>query len=328
MQQSGSPRALPLARHTLWSRARLPRTCWSFALGLTLASGAAGCAESPIGDDYDAEVDPAWTARPVEPGLDALVPSDPLDGSPEQPRERGPDAARDAGSDAELTAIPEDAALPGLDAATGSDARVRDASPPVMEAATPPSCPAPQSLCGNACLDLGSNNDHCGECGRRCSSGQGCILGRCWNAPPSNCERKTNEKHVYLFCTPRVNWSAARARCIDAAMDLVVVDNANENSFVRSFDRETWLGASDLQTEGNWTVVPPGNRGATNGAALPYTNWESGEPNNDRTCTGLGGVDNCRFGEVVDEDCLLLRTTGRWNDAECTQERSYVCEMY
>jgi hypothetical protein len=40
-----------------------------------------------------------------------------------------------------------------------------------------PTCAAPASLCGNACVDLSRNALHCGECGKACKKGQGLQIG-------------------------------------------------------------------------------------------------------------------------------------------------------
>ncbi|MFM9107554.1 MAG: EB domain-containing protein [Chloroflexota bacterium] len=40
-------------------------------------------------------------------------------------------------------------------------------------------CAEGHRRCKGRCLDLGSNNQHCGRCGRGCGKNETCIQGRC-----------------------------------------------------------------------------------------------------------------------------------------------------
>jgi hypothetical protein len=40
-------------------------------------------------------------------------------------------------------------------------------------------CPAGQTSCAGACVDLQRDPNHCGACGRRCNAGESCSAGRC-----------------------------------------------------------------------------------------------------------------------------------------------------
>ena len=45
-------------------------------------------------------------------------------------------------------------------------------------------CPAGQSLCSAACVDLSSDPSNCGACGNQCASGTGCAQGVCGQIVP------------------------------------------------------------------------------------------------------------------------------------------------
>ena len=68
-----------------------------------------------------------------------------------------------------------------------------------------------------------------------------------------------------------------------------------------------WIGVTDSRSENKWTD--------TNGKALTFKAWSSGEPNN-----------------KGNEDCALTNWNGRpvWNDLECgyshSTVRSYACQ--
>jgi hypothetical protein len=69
-----------------------------------------------------------------------------------------------------------------------------------------------------------------------------------------------------------------------------------------------WIGLSDIQEEGTWvwmsSKIPlvPGD----------YTNWESGQPDNDDD----------------DENCVNLEENFNmlWNDLACHTVQNYICE--
>jgi len=46
---------------------------------------------------------------------------------------------------------------------------------------------------------------------------------------------------------------------------------------------------------------------------VPYTNWDSDEPNN-----------GCWL--ICNEDCTEIKTSGKWNDNDCDDRKHYVCE--
>lgn len=48
------------------------------------------------------------------------------------------------------------------------------------DGATPqPSCPSPQTRCGEACLDLTHDDTSCGQCGKACGAGEVCEASTC-----------------------------------------------------------------------------------------------------------------------------------------------------
>ena len=239
-------------------------------------------------------------------------------------RVQTPDAAAslDAAAPRPDAAAPRDAAQPMVDAAA------RDAAPPAMEAAAP-MCTAPQRTCGGSCVDTRSDTMNCGECGMRCGQGESCLESRCFPRPPEGCMARAFANHAYLFCNTARTWRDARASCLAARMDLVVIDDNAENEFVRSIGNPAWIGASDQANEGRFTTPVRGNAERLDGPQVPFTKWANGEPNNDRHCQdGRQLGDLCVGGDWVDEDCGQLYADGLWNDARCAQTHRAVCEAY
>ena len=67
----------------------------------------------------------------------------------------------------------------------------------------------------------------------------------------------------------------------------------------------TWIGGSDLDTEGvlKWAI---------SGNALTFTDWTDGDPNN-----------------AEEEDCVALYDyQGLWVDIDCSESFRAICEHY
>ncbi|XP_031557769.1 perlucin-like protein, partial [Actinia tenebrosa] len=109
-------------------------------------------------------------------------------------------------------------------------------------------------------------------------------------------------------------WIEARKACFAMGGDLVKIDSAQENNYVALLalaipknNNYLWIGlVADKNHKFMWI----------DGTYLSgqYSNWRSGEPNND------GGVENCGH---------LYLDSMTWNDDTCVQKSpplSYICE--
>src|SRR5215213_8308633 len=64
-------------------------------------------------------------------------------------------------------------------------------------------CPEGQTRCGDRCVNLQTNERHCGSCSNRCASNQTCCKGRCVNL-------QRNERH----CGSCFNRCAEGQECV------------------------------------------------------------------------------------------------------------------
>lgn len=99
--------------------------------------------------------------------------------------------------------------------------------------------------------------------------------------PKPNFEVKatvTDNGHTYMLYDDVLTWTQAKAKCEELGGHLVTITSAHEQSVINGIigkgNRESyWIGASDAVTEGTFRWVT--------GEPFSYTNWSTGEPNND-----------------------------------------------
>ncbi len=131
----------------------------------------------------------------------------------------------------------------------------------------------------------------------------------------------THNGHSYYVSTSsNYKWTEARDAAIAAGGYLVSINNAAENSFVRSiipsycYKGRVWIGYNDVATEGTFEWV--------NGDMTSYTNWKQGEPNNQ-------GPGYCGYGwqnNQVDY-AIMKKKNGRWFDRKNCEKNNFVMEI-
>lgn len=98
-----------------------------------------------------------------------------------------------------------------------------------------------------------------------------------------------------------------KQKCLQAGGQLASPRNAEENAAVQQIvvlhKKLVFLGITDIQTEGKFKYL--------NGEAIVYSNWQSGEPNNDKG----------------KENCVEVYVSGKWNDKSCGEKRLLLCEF-
>jgi hypothetical protein len=134
--------------------------------------------------------------------------------------------------------------------------------------------------------------------------------------PDTSCTARTFSGSEYWFCSNHRSWTTARAKCQAVGLDLIRVETATENAFVKShISTDWWIGANDRTTEGSWTWTIGSSQfwsGDESGSPVGglYNNWSSGEPD------GLGS-----------EDCAQINGTGSWQEDHCDNSEQYICEI-
>ncbi|KAM5238001.1 CD209 antigen-like protein C [Ctenodactylus gundi] len=114
------------------------------------------------------------------------------------------------------------------------------------------------------------------------------------------------QKHCYFFSKSQKNWHDSISACQEVGAQLVIVESAEEQSFLQQASKSkghTWMGLSDLNKESTWHWV--------DGSPLSLSfmkYWNPSEPNN-----------------VGEEDCAEFNGDG-WNDAKCDINKFWICK--
>ena len=144
---------------------------------------------------------------------------------------------------------------------------------------------------------------------------------------PEGCKTQMYQQHAYFFCTQTLSWVQARAVCLGAKFDLALVNDEGEGTFVAGND-ESWIGENDLDREGTYLNVVPGDAQRTDGAGASYLHWDKGEPSNSKSCNGVTVLGACIGKTSSDEDCIVMRSNAYLNDEQCDSKKRFVCEQH
>ncbi|XP_060578975.1 perlucin-like protein [Ruditapes philippinarum] len=115
----------------------------------------------------------------------------------------------------------------------------------------------------------------------------------------------------YLITEKKLTFDKARANCLKFHADLVHIENADENTFLKNhlstlkgFD--FWVGLTDADTEGVFKWVDDNTEAS-------FTDWSVGQPDDGR------GYEDCAF--------FKASYNLKWNDGGCHYHSQSICEM-
>uniref|UniRef100_A0AAY4D3U7 C-type lectin domain-containing protein n=1 Tax=Denticeps clupeoides TaxID=299321 RepID=A0AAY4D3U7_9TELE len=92
--------------------------------------------------------------------------------------------------------------------------------------------------------------------------------------------------------------------CREAGGKLALPENNEESHTLKEmFSKITWINATDRKKEGSFVD--------SEGRALNFTKWKTGEPNNSNN----------------EEHCVTVVDNGIWNDVPCDRKYFIVCEF-
>ncbi|XP_069460032.1 CD209 antigen-like protein C isoform X1 [Ambystoma mexicanum] len=108
----------------------------------------------------------------------------------------------------------------------------------------------------------------------------------------------------YFFSRSSVTYDSAKQSCAVQNSRVVILNNKEEVNFLiqHTGSKGYWISLTDIDTEGKWHWG--------DGTPLTFSNWNKGEPNNDKN----------------NEDCVEMRPDGFWNDLPCSTKFNFICE--
>ncbi|XP_053548063.1 pulmonary surfactant-associated protein D [Bombina bombina] len=119
--------------------------------------------------------------------------------------------------------------------------------------------------------------------------------------------KQTGEK-VFVTNGLEETFESAQKTCKEAGGNLPTPKNAAENTAVQEIlhtkgdTTKAYLGITDKHVEGIFKYIA--------GDKISFTNWNLGEPNNNK-----------------EEDCVEIQDNGKWNDIPCSLLRLVICEF-
>ncbi|XP_067371591.1 CD209 antigen-like protein C [Channa argus] len=107
----------------------------------------------------------------------------------------------------------------------------------------------------------------------------------------------------YLLSTESGSWTKGREDCRKRGADLVVINSAEEQTFLSAFTTMgTWIGLSDSDEEGTWRWI--------DGTTLTFKNWDDRE-----------------LVEASGEDCGdIIQKGNTFDDVPCERSLQWICE--
>ncbi|XP_072347434.1 CD209 antigen-like protein C isoform X2 [Scyliorhinus torazame] len=113
------------------------------------------------------------------------------------------------------------------------------------------------------------------------------------------------QKNCYYFSSYKKNWTDAQKSCASMDANLVVINKADEQTFVKGWQngKDHWIGLSDSISEGDWRWVD----GTDYTSSIKF--WDITQPNGDK-----------------EENCVTMFAEGKWHDWPCSFGHLSICE--
>nr|XP_055064542.1 CD209 antigen-like protein C [Misgurnus anguillicaudatus] len=112
------------------------------------------------------------------------------------------------------------------------------------------------------------------------------------------------QSSLYFISSEQKSWTESRRYCTERGADLIIINNKEEQDFVRNISNaETiWIGLTDSAVEGTWKWVDD--------STLSYTFWANKQPNS-----------------ATEVEDYVESSSAGWNDQPSYFNRKWICEI-
>uniref|UniRef100_A0A8C1PG27 C-type lectin domain-containing protein n=1 Tax=Cyprinus carpio TaxID=7962 RepID=A0A8C1PG27_CYPCA len=117
---------------------------------------------------------------------------------------------------------------------------------------------------------------------------------------------KCHQSSLYFISSEKKSWTESRRYCRERAADLIIINNTEEQDFVKIISGGSeyfWIGLTDIEVEGRWKWVDGSNM------TLPGF-WAFGQPDSY---------------QGKEEDCATNYSSGG-ADFPCDETYKWICE--
>ncbi len=127
----------------------------------------------------------------------------------------------------------------------------------------------------------------------------------------------TVDEHKYLYCKEKIVWNDAKNFCENFGGYLATINNQAEDNFIKNnITTDISIGLNDKENEAGNDGLSSNWKWIENDSGPTYRNWDTREPNDG--------------GPMGNEDCVLKKASGKWNDISCDSffsKNHFICEF-
>ena len=120
----------------------------------------------------------------------------------------------------------------------------------------------------------------------------------------------------YKVYREEMTYNAAKTQCESDGSFLAIPRSETENYYIADLipNSNIWIGINDIDQEGLFVAV--------DGSNITYTNWDSGEPNNEGSAHNEDAVHI-----YTDRDWVGSHRQHTWNDINVNHRMGFVCSL-